>query len=113
MKTEIKDFLKSSGNGEYRLVVNQDTGYIHPLGRDGETLDFKLNDWISVKDQQPKQGYWCMIYSWRGVLMASFWGSHWCLYNHNEPGVRIEISDVSHWQPLPVHPPEPTKEIKQ
>jgi hypothetical protein len=40
---DIKSFLKRSGFGEYRICINQDgRGYIHPLGRNGETLDFEL-----------------------------------------------------------------------
>lgn len=37
-------FAKNSvdGYGEFRLVWNNGEGYIHPLGRDGETYDFKL-----------------------------------------------------------------------
>jgi hypothetical protein len=39
----LKEFLKESGDGEYRLVINNGVfGYIHPLGRDGETLDFTI-----------------------------------------------------------------------
>jgi hypothetical protein len=38
----IGQFLSESEAGEYRVVINRDrSAYIHPLGRDGETFDFK------------------------------------------------------------------------
>ena len=62
--------------------------------------------WISVKDRLPEQGYWCLIYSWRGTMVASFWKNSWCFFQYNKAGITIELSDVSHWMPLPKPPKE-------
>lgn len=35
--------MRKLGINEFRLVINENkSGLIHPLGKDGETLDFKL-----------------------------------------------------------------------
>jgi hypothetical protein len=38
----IRSYLERMGDGEYRVVMSGNEGYIHPLGRDGETYDIKL-----------------------------------------------------------------------
>lgn len=42
-KGSMNDFLSRQGDGEYRLVKSGERGYIHPLGRDGETYDFSVH----------------------------------------------------------------------
>jgi hypothetical protein len=63
-----------------------------------------MRNWIPINERQPEQGFWCLVYSWRGVMIASFWGSNWAVFQHERPGIRIDITDVSHWMPL-LEPP--------
>lgn len=69
-----------------------------------EELSRLKGGWISVGERVPEQGRWCLIFSWRGTMMASFWGDTWAIFDWENPGYRINCGDVSHWQPLPPPP---------
>lgn len=121
MKDGIVGYLLRQEAGEFRLVVNTNGQcYIHPLGRDGETFDFRVKvnlneisnemkkssneNWIPVGERLPEFGHWCLAYSWRGVIMASYFKHEWRVYNHDAPGQYMPIDAVSHWMPSPGPP---------
>lgn len=40
--TPFVEYFKREGDGEFRIVVSNGSAYVHPMGRDGKTLDFKI-----------------------------------------------------------------------
>ena len=62
------------------------------------------NGWISVKDQMPEFGRWLLTFTWRGIVIASYFNDGFYALQINTPGIKMEVKDVSHWMPLP-NPP--------
>lgn len=63
-----------------------------------------VSEWISVKERLPDKGVWILFYSWRGILLGSFWDNYWHTQEINGPGLKMYLEQVSHWMPLPKPP---------
>jgi hypothetical protein len=63
-------------------------------------------EWISVKDQLPEIGRWNLVFSWMGPIIASYFKDGFYCMQLNQPGLKMAVSDVTHWMPLP-EPPKP------
>jgi hypothetical protein len=60
--------------------------------------------WISVEDRKPEYGNWCLLFSWRGVVIGSYFTDRYYVMQLNAPGIQMEIDSVTHWMPLPQPP---------
>jgi hypothetical protein len=63
-----------------------------------------INGWIDVKNQTPEYGKWCLLFSWRGIIIGSYFKDRYYAMQITEPGIQMKIEDVTHWQPLPGNP---------
>lgn len=65
----------------------------------------RAEQWISIKDKTPDFGKWVLVFSWRGPIIASYFKNKFYALQIDQPGIRMQISDVTHWMPLP-NPPK-------
>lgn len=61
--------------------------------------------WVSVKERLPEYGNWCLLFSWRGIVIGSYFRDRYYVMQINAPGIQMEIDSVTHWMPL-LEPPK-------
>ena len=82
---------------DYKIMLSILTAY-----RDGELVE--KNQWISVKDRLPEFGTPILYYRDSIGMQTTTWD--------REEEKYYVMNDITHWQPLPTPPTEPSNETK-